>query len=65
VGLAIHEAPSLSPRNDKPLKPGEIVTVEPGIYLPGRGGVRLEQLVLITEKGAKVLNHDTHFHEFD
>ncbi len=64
VGLAIHEAPSLSPRNDRPLQPGEIVTVEPGVYLPGRGGVRLEQLVLVTEKGAEVLNRDTHFHQF-
>ncbi|MDR1044073.1 MAG: aminopeptidase P family protein, partial [Candidatus Adiutrix sp.] len=43
VGLAIHEAPRLSPRNPAPLAPGQIVTVEPGIYLPGRGGVRLEQ----------------------
>ena len=64
VGLVIHEAPSLSPRNDKPLEPGQIVTVEPGIYLPGRGGVRLEELVLVTGRGPKVLNRNTDFYDF-
>ena len=56
VGLFIHEAPRLSPRSRDELRPGNIVTVEPGIYLPGRGGVRLEQLALVTEKGARLLN---------
>ena len=56
VGLFIHEAPRLSPHSREELQPGNIVTVEPGIYLPGRGGVRLEQLALVTEKGAVVLN---------
>ncbi|MDL2259741.1 Xaa-Pro peptidase family protein [Deltaproteobacteria bacterium OttesenSCG-928-K17] len=64
VGLVIHEAPSLSPRNPRPLQPGEIVTVEPGIYLPGRGGVRLEQLVLVTDKGHKLLNRNLDFYDF-
>ncbi len=64
VGLVIHEAPFLSPRSAWVLKPGQIVTVEPGIYLPGRGGVRLEQMVLITENGAQILNHDNHFYNF-
>lgn len=63
VGLMVHEGPSLSPRNSRELEPGEIVTVEPGIYLPGKGGVRLEQLVLITENGRKVLNGDQHFYD--
>jgi Xaa-Pro aminopeptidase len=56
VGLFIHEAPRLSPRSREELQPGHIVTVEPGIYLPGRGGVRLEQLALVTDRGAKILN---------
>ncbi len=64
VGLVIHEAPSLSPRNGRELEAGQIVTVEPGIYLPGRGGVRLEQLVLVTEGGHRLLNRNTDFYDF-
>ena len=51
VGLEIHENPSASPRNDKPLPAGAVVTAEPGIYLPGRFGVRIEDMVLIGEDG--------------
>jgi Xaa-Pro aminopeptidase len=40
------------------------VTVEPGIYLPKKGGVRLEELALVTETGAKVLNKDSHYYMF-
>jgi Xaa-Pro aminopeptidase len=64
VGLAVHEAPRLSPRATGPLPEGAVVTVEPGIYLPGRGGVRLEQLVHVTGDGAKVLNRDASFYDF-
>jgi Xaa-Pro aminopeptidase len=64
VGLAVHEAPSLSARNKEPLTPGNVVTVEPGIYLPGRGGVRLEQLVVVTKNGHGLLNGDGHFYDF-
>ena len=62
VGLATHEAPRLSPRNPEALMPGMVVTVEPGIYIPGRGGVRLEEMVLVTENGAEVLTKDLGFY---
>jgi len=64
VGLVVHEAPSLSPRNSRELEPGQIVTVEPGIYLPGRGGVRLEQMVLVTDRGHRLLNRNLDFYDF-
>lgn len=55
VGLEIHEAPTVSGRSETILKPGMVITVEPGIYLPGEIGVRIEDMVLITEKGHEVL----------
>ena len=55
VGLAIHENPRLSRTNPGQLKPGHVVTVEPGIYLPGKGGVRIEDMAVILEDGAKIL----------
>jgi Xaa-Pro aminopeptidase len=64
VGLMVHEEPRLSPRADSPLPAGCLVTVEPGIYLPGKGGVRLEELALVTEKGCEILNKDEHFYEY-
>lgn len=59
VGLAVHEAPSLSQRSRRKLQPGMVVTIEPGIYVPGLGGVRLENMVVIRDDGCEVLNHDT------
>ena len=56
VGLEVHEAPRLSARSEEVLRPGMVVTVEPGVYLPGEGGVRLEEMVLVTETGAERLN---------
>lgn len=56
TGLAVHEAPRLSPLRDETLKAGMIVTVEPGIYLPGWGGIRLENQVVVRPDGAEVLN---------
>ena len=61
VGLAVHESPSLNRRRRNKLQPGMVVTVEPGIYLPGWGGVRLENMVVVEEKGCTVLNRDETF----
>ncbi len=55
VGVEIHELPNLSPRSSMILEKGNIVTVEPGIYLPGKFGVRIEDMVFVTESGCKNL----------
>ncbi|MFZ5775939.1 MAG: M24 family metallopeptidase [Thermodesulfobacteriota bacterium] len=59
VGLNVHEGPSLNWRNRKPLQSGMVVTVEPGVYLPGWGGIRLENMAVIEEHGCRILNQDT------
>ena len=56
VGLAIHEKPGLSPLKPVSLETGMITTVEPGVYIPGWGGVRLENMVVVEAEGAVVLN---------
>ncbi|MGH9554279.1 MAG: M24 family metallopeptidase [Terriglobales bacterium] len=55
VGLEIHEAPRIAKGLREPLQPGMVLTIEPGAYVPEKGGVRIEDMVLVTEKGCEVL----------
>lgn len=64
VGLATHELPGISPVKPVPLAPDMVITIEPGIYLPGWGGVRLENMVVIRKNGNRCLNHDRRFYDF-
>jgi len=57
LGLALHEAPSVRPDSDAVLEAGMVVTIEPGIYLPGWGGIRIEDDILVTSDGREVLSH--------
>ena len=55
IGLRVHEAPRFTPGDKTVLKPGMVLTVEPGIYLKGWGGVRIEDMILVTKSGCEVL----------
>ncbi|UOY93962.1 Xaa-Pro peptidase family protein [Ectobacillus sp. JY-23] len=57
IGMEVHEGPGLAFRSEVVLEPGMVVTVEPGIYVPGLGGVRIEDDVLVTEEGNEILTH--------
>ena len=57
LGLEVHEAPRVAVVNDKPLAAGMVVTIEPGVYLPGWGGIRIEDDVLVTKTGHELLTH--------
>ena len=56
IGLQLHEAPSISPHSDTVLQEGMVFSIEPGIYIPTAGGVRIEDLVAVTSNGVQVLN---------
>jgi Xaa-Pro aminopeptidase len=63
VGLAVHEKPGLRKKKSMILEEDMVVTIEPGIYLPGFGGVRLENMVRITTNGCELLNQQTLFYD--
>ena len=64
IGMAPHEKPSVGQLKPEVLKEGMVFTVEPGIYISGKGGVRLEEMVVLQENGAQILTTNTDFYSF-
>jgi Xaa-Pro aminopeptidase len=57
IGIEVHEGPRLAKVGELELQPGHVVTNEPGIYLPGEGGIRIEDIFVVTEDGARNMNN--------
>jgi len=64
IGMAPHEKPSVGPLKPEVLKEGMVFTIEPGIYIPGKGGVRLEEMVVLEGDGARILTTNKNFYFF-
>ena len=56
IGLSVHERPFLSPKNETILKEGMVVTIEPAVYIPGKFGIRIEDMVLVKTRKGEVLS---------